>query len=209
MADGPSLPPAYTPFQHIHRTWDSRHDQLAARLAPGEYYVTEQDEAITTTLGSCVSACIWDTLFAIGGMNHVMLPGEEPIGGDPFADMPAARSTRFGAYAMELLINDILSRGGSRRRLKAKICGGGDMGFGGPTIGRRNIAFVQRYLENEGIEIVSTDVGGTSPRQVYFFPKTGRLRVRKLHDRQSVVQQEHSFRDTLDRAPSAGSIELF
>lgn len=74
MQSSQTLPRVLPGFEHINRYWDSVHQAAAAKLLPGEYYVTVEDEIIVTVLGSCVSACIRDPIRGIGGMNHFMLP---------------------------------------------------------------------------------------------------------------------------------------
>jgi chemotaxis protein CheD len=161
---------------------------------------------LVTVLGSCVAACVRDPATRVGGMNHFMLPeasSDESI---------TSRSTRYGVYAMEVLINDILRRGGRRERLQAKVVGGGRVlnGFSGATVGERNAAFVQRFLETEGIPVVGSDLLQYYPRKVYFFPVTGRLLVRELRtlNNDTLAQRERQYSQKLAR-DAGGNIELF
>ncbi len=57
------------------RYFDREFDRAAVKVLPGEYYVSADDEAIVTVLGSCVAACIRDVRLGVGGLNHFMLPG--------------------------------------------------------------------------------------------------------------------------------------
>lgn len=196
-------------FAHIRKNHDSKLGATVAKILPGEYYATGENEYITTTLGSCVSACLWDPLVRFGGMNHFMLPdaGEGRIG---FGGA-ASDAARYGSFAMEHLINAILKAGGRRERLRAKIVGGGHVLQISTKVGERNIAFVRDYLTNEGIQIVGEDVGGTSGRQVRFHPLTGAAAVRPLASTESrgLVEHEGRYRTDIERKPTAGSVELF
>jgi chemotaxis protein CheD len=159
---------------HYH---DRQFDIDAVKILPGEYYVTNADLLLSTTLGSCIAACIRDKVSGIGGINHFMLPD---MGTDNTA--PASASARYGSYAMELLINEPLKLGARRVNLEAKVFGGGNVlaNMTVTRVGSRNTAFALDYLATEGIRIVGKDVLDEFPRKVYFFPKTGRALVKKL-----------------------------
>ena len=200
-------------FGHVNRYWDPVHDLYAAKILPGEYYVTINDEAVVTVLGSCVSACVRDRVFGIGGMNHFMLPGS--AGGERASDSwkssDTSASTRYGNFAMEHLINDILKNGGRRNNLEVKIFGGGKILAQMTDIGQRNISFVYDYIRTENLKLVAEDVGDIYPRKVYFFPSTGKVRVKKLRSlhNNTIVERENAYLNSLKREPVAGEIELF
>lgn len=206
LAQEPRLLPG---FEHIRRSWDRTQGLYTASILPGEYYVTEQDEMITTVLGSCVSACIRDPQAGIGGRNHFMLPINQ-------SDTQAATQSntgdaaRYGNQAMELLINTILKHSGRRANFQVKIFGGGRILSQMTDVGRRNIAFVQAYIQLEGLRLVAEDVGDVHPRKVLYFPMSGKERVKKLRalHNATVVQQETQYLGRLNR-PIAGDIELF
>jgi chemotaxis protein CheD len=146
--------------------YDRNFDCDAAKILPGEYYFTQKDMMIVTVLGSCVSACIRDRITGVGGMNHFMLPD---TGGED--DNPISASMRYGTYAMEILINDVLKAGAKRENLEAKVFGGGNVlrGFVAINVGERNAQFVKKYLAAEKIPIVAEDLVDIYPRKVYFF----------------------------------------
>ncbi|MDQ3259601.1 MAG: chemoreceptor glutamine deamidase CheD [Pseudomonadota bacterium] len=154
---------------------DRSFGMMAAKILPGEYYVTKRNMLIVTVLGSCVSTCMRDPDNLIGGMNHFMLPQH---GGD--AKSLISMSARYGAYAMEVLINQLLSLGAKRDRLEAKVFGGGRVLAGMTDVGQRNAEFVREYLRHERIKISAQDLGNTYPRKVYFFPQTGKVLVKQL-----------------------------
>jgi chemotaxis protein CheD len=197
-------------FEGINRYWDRQHDLPAAKLLPGEYYVTKKDEVITTVLGSCVSACVRDRLSGVGGMNHFMLPASDQGHWGGSSD-PTSTATRYGNYAMEHMINDILKHGGQRRNLEVKVFGGGQIITAMTDIGRRNVEFVLDYLTTEGLPLISRDVGDVFPRKVLFFPASGRVRVKKLRDmhNDTIVRRERAYQHELEVQPIDGSIELF
>lgn len=196
-------------FENIKRGWNSSYETVAARLLPGEYFVTMHDEAVYTTLGSCISACIRDRVSGIGGMNHFMLPISSNTDSWKAADNSA--STRYGNFAMEHLINTILKNGGQRQNLEAKIFGGGRIIANMTDVGMRNIAFARDYLETEGLKITSEDVGDTFPRMVVYFPATGKVRVKRLRSlhTNTIVELETQYLNTIKEKPVSGDIELF
>jgi chemotaxis protein CheD len=180
----------------------------AAKILPGEYYVTDRAMVLVTVLGSCVSACIRDPGNGIGGLNHFMLPN---TGQD--ASSPLSTSARYGTYAMELLINQLLKLGARRAHLEAKVFGGGNVlpGLTVTDVGSRNAAFVLEYLGTEGIRVAAKDLVDTCPRKIYFFPHTGRVlvkRLKKLHNR-TILDREQEYGGRLKQAPVAGDVELF
>ena len=212
LGPGASQPqPALPQFAHINRYWDQEHGCFAARLLPGEYYVTSHAEGICTVLGSCVSACIRDARLNVGGMNHFMLPLDASPGQNAWGGA-ASTPTRYGNVAMERLINDILKLGGRRQDLEIKLVGGGHMlAQTGNDIGARNIEFVRQYVREEGFSVVNEDLGGDFARRVIYFPQSGRLRVRKLtagRD-ETLAAQERQYLEQLDARPVEGDIELF
>jgi chemotaxis protein CheD len=176
----------------------------AVKLMPGEYFVHDADDLlITTVLGSCVSACLIDRTAHLGGMNHFMLPDGGSAG-------------RFGAYAMELLINEMMKRGARKERLQAKIFGGGHVmrSFSTINVGEQNVAFVEQFLASERIPIVSRDVLDVCPRKVCLFAGSARALMKKLAPAQydTIATEESAYRGRLARQPAAaqsGSVELF
>jgi chemotaxis protein CheD len=181
-----------------------------AKLLPGDYYVTRDDEVLDTVLGSCVSACIRNPRLGIGGMNHFMLPRPSGCGNDTWESIDG-RATRYGSASMEQLINSILRAGGTRADLEVKIFGGANVLSALSDIGMHNITFVRDFLRQEGLSVVSEDVGDTCPRHVQYFPMSGRARVRHLTMRQSqtVASHEQRYLHGLQQAPVAGEIDLF
>ncbi len=141
----------------------------------GEYHSSAKPMIIGTTLGSCISVCLFDTRNLIGGMNHILLPGTDEFG-------QTGKDTKYGIYAMELLINDMLKLGADRYSFEAKIFGGASMlstiSHKFPT-GERNINFAMEYLDNEKIPIKSYCLGGTTSRRIYFHTDTGKVFVRR------------------------------
>jgi chemotaxis protein CheD len=181
-----------------------------AKLLPGDYYVTREDEVLDTVLGSCVSACIRNPRLRIGGMNHFMLPRPTGAGNDTWESVDG-RATRYGSASMEQLINSILHAGGTRADLEVKIFGGANVMSALSDIGMHNITFVRDFLRQEGLSVVSEDVGDTCPRHVQYFPMSGRVRVRHLTMRVSrvVASHEQRYLHGLQQAPVAGEIDLF
>jgi chemotaxis protein CheD len=203
------LPLPLPGFEHIKRAWNDAYEAYSARLNPGEYYVTKNDECVYTTLGSCISACIRDRVSGIGGMNHFMLPASAEENGWKAAGLSSA--TRYGNFAMEHLINEILKNGGLRQNLEVKLFGGGRIIANMTDVGMRNIAFARDYIQTEGLRVTSEDVGDVFPRMVVYFPATGRVRVKRLRSlhNNNIIEQETQYLHTIETKPVSGDIELF
>jgi chemotaxis protein CheD len=203
------LPPALPGFETIRR-YVSAAGMPTARILPGEYYVTCEDEMLDTVLGSCVSACIRNPHRGIGGMNHFMLPRPAGGGGDTW-DSVAGRAMRYGSASMEQLINRILGAGGTRKELEVKIFGGGCVLASLTDIGTYNVCFVRDFLRQEGLTVLSESVGSTYSRHVQYFPRSGRARVRHLNSTRNhdVASHEQQYLRGLEQVPIAGEIDLF
>ncbi len=185
-------------FYHDHHF---RHD--AVKVLPGEYFVTGSEMVIMTVLGSCIAACIWDPKVRVGGMNHFMLPE----GGDD-------TSGRYGSFAMELLINEMIKLGARRETMQAKVFGGGQVmhSFTTMNVGERNTRFVLDYLQTERIAVVSKDVLDVHPRKVCFFPSTGKAMVKRLASSNTdalETQERKGSAATVVTSTAGGSIDLF
>jgi len=196
----------YVEHLATNRYFDRNFDKTAAKILPGEYYVSRDDTLLVTVLGSCVAACIRDTDSGIGGMNHFMLP---EMGGDAMV----SPSARYGTYAMEVLINHLLKMGARRGRLEAKVFGGGAVlaSLTSTQVGARNAEFVLNFLKTEKIPVVAKDLLDSYPRKVYFFPATGRVLVKKLHrvHNETLFNREKEYQARLGQTKVEGDIELF
>lgn len=197
---------AYDEHLANNRYYDRHFAVEAAKILPGEYFVSSQGMLLVTVLGSCVAACVRDTESGIGGMNHFMLPddgGREAVG----------TSARYGTYAMEVLINHLLKLGARRQRLEAKVFGGGAVlaSLATSNVGARNAEFVLNYLKTEKIPVVAKDLLDSYPRKVYYFPESGRVLVKKLHrvHNDTLFNREKDYKARLSQAPMAGDVELF
>ncbi|MDH5632756.1 MAG: chemoreceptor glutamine deamidase CheD [Gammaproteobacteria bacterium] len=205
--DRPKQPRVLRGFSHINRYWDRERRCYGAKITPGQFYVSTEGEQIVTVLGSCVSACVRDPIFNIGGMNHFMLPsGENGNWGDSING-----STRYGNFAMEQLVNTILQNGGSRENLEVKLVGGGKILNAMTDIGSKNIEFVREYVKMEGFRVVSEDLGDIYPRKVLYLPDTGKLLVKKLRSlhNTTILEREASYSRDINVEPVSGEIELF
>ncbi len=185
--------------------YDAHFKSEAVKILPGEYFVYNEDLLIMTTLGSCIATCLWDRQARIGGMNHFMLPDN---GGG------SSDSGRYGSFAMELLINEMLKMGASRLTMEAKVFGGGAVisGMSSINVGERNTAFVMEYLKTERIPVVSKDVLDIYPRKVCFLPFSGKAMVKRLapSNPEAIVQQERlAAQKVAPVSTGGGSIDLF
>lgn len=198
-------------FKHINRYNDTMNGGITAKILPGQYYVTRSDEMITTVLGSCVAACIYDPTTGYGGMNHFLLPGGVDVQNQKSGLFAEESSARYGCFAMEGLINDILKCGSRRRDLRAKLFGGGRILQNMTDVGQKNIQFVKDYLRTENLPVESSDLGLIYPRIVNFFPATGKAMVKRLRSVQNdtIQKRELKYMRELLRQDISGDIELF
>jgi chemotaxis protein CheD len=184
--------------------YDAHFRNEAVKVLPGEFFVHDEDLLIMTTLGSCIAACLWDRERRVGGMNHFMLPD----GGG------AQDSGRYGSFAMELLINEMIKRGATRPTMEAKVFGGGAVisGMNSINVGERNTAFVLDYLRTERITVVSKDVLDVHPRKVCFLPASGKAMVKRLASANTealAAQERAAASQAVPVASGGGSIDLF
>ena len=166
-------------------------------VGQGEHYVTsDPDTLLTTILGSCVAMCLRDPEAGVGGMNHFLLPEGAGAGTD------AGR--RYGAYAMEVLINDVLKAGARRDRLEAKLFGGGRMFDSLKDVGLANADFAERFLRDEAIPVVGGSLRGLGGRRLHYWPVSGRALQRAVTDSHVPVAVAPRVETLV-----SGSVELF
>ncbi len=191
-----------------HLYYDREHNSEAAKILPGEYFATGRKMVLVTVLGSCVCACIRDKASGIGGMNHFMLPESGQDRGNPLGE-----SARYGVYAMEILINQLLKMGAKRSNFEAKVFGGGSVlrGFTVANIGERNAEFVLQFLKTEKIAVAAQDLLDIYPRKVYYFPNTGLVRVKQLRHvhNDTIITRETEYNTRLHYSKLEGDVELF
>ena len=175
--------------------------------------MTTKNVAIATTLGSCISACIWDERSRIGGMNHFMLPitNKEAHEVNWGQREKTADATRYGNFAMEHLINTILRSGGLRKNLRAKLFGGAKVLNQMSDVGQKNINFALAYLDQEEIIIESSDIGDIYPRKVIFEPYSGRVLIKRLDNlhNDTIIRRESDYRSEINKKEVSGDVELF
>lgn len=177
----------------------------AVKVLPGEYFVHDEAILITTTLGSCIAACLWDRQLRLGGMNHFMLPHGARDG---------TGAGHYGAFAMELLINEMVKRGATRANMEAKIFGGGAVmsAINTLNVGQRNTEFVLDYLRTERIPVVSKDVLDIHPRKVCFIPDSGKALVKRLASASTeplLAQERAAAKAAEPVIRTGGSVDLF
>lgn len=200
----PLAPRALRGFDTINRYWDRSEGRWVAQVLPGAYYVTQLDEIVSTVLGSCVSTCVRDEAAGIGGLNHFMLPNQ-------VSTTRPEEALRYGGYAVERLLNELVKYGARRERMEIKIFGGGKVIAGMGDIGRKNLDFVERYFSTEGLAIAAEDTGGTYARRLRYFVASGKVMIQRLptQETHAVVEQEGALGRLLSSASPVGEVELF
>lgn len=168
----------------------------------GESHVSADPSTLMTTiLGSCVAACLFDQRAGVGGMNHFLLPGEEGGGGE--------ENLRYGVHAMELLINGLFRLGARRENLRAKLFGGARMVAGLSDIGAKNAAFANEFLAREGLVCVGGSLGGDHARRIQFWPTTGRARQIYASNAPRQVFEAELRQKAAKPVADSGDLELF
>ena len=143
-------------------------------LYPGTLFAHMEPYVITTILGSCIAVCLWDPILKYGGMNHYLLPLWNGDG------LP---SPKYGSIAIPKLIEKMLSFGSNKRSLKAKVFGGASLikqTSGLLNVGERNITLAEDLLAEEGIPVISGDVGGDQGRKIFLQTNTGMVKLKKI-----------------------------
>ena len=171
-------------------------------LKPGDFYATREGEVLYTVVGSCIATCIYDTQRAIGGMNHFMVPGLLHPN-----DLLTSDLGRYGMFAMELLIGELIKLGAQRKDLQAKLFGGGHVlkfRQRDGDITESNIQFARKFLELEGIPLIKHDLGGTIGRKVLFFSDSFRVLLKRfdVNIDQRVLQEEQEYRSKVFQRPA-------
>ena len=187
--------------------YDPRFVRQAVKILPGEYFSTGNDTLMVTVLGSCVSACLMDLHNGVCGMNHFLLPSDRGSEGE------FCEASRYGMYAMELLINQMMNLGADKRHLQAKVFGGGNVvaGISVTNVGQRTSEFVTAYLRRERIPIVASDLMEDYARKIYFFPDSGQVLVKRIRkfNNSTIMDRESAYRIKLKQGPEQSEFEQF
>lgn len=184
-------------------------------IDPGEYYVSNQPEVISTLLGSCVAACLYDPVNRVFGMNHFLLAYRRHTRSQPIIE---SEEGRYGIYAMELLINEMMRRGANRLNLQAKCFGGGNVlrlredVANEATVGAVNVEFIKEFLKKENIPMLSACLGGTIGRNVHFVGHDYSVYIKKIDsNRQRLLENEERryWKKNIDEHEKAKSAAEF
>ena len=186
--------------------YDHKFDTTVHKINEGGFCVLSRSEhVIMTTLGSCISVCMFDPVIKVGGMNHFLLPEER------HSERKNNFCMRYGNNAMEKLLNEILKRGGQKDRIMLKAFGAGNVLSINANIGEKNQDFLKKYISDEGMRLETCDLGGDLPRRVAFFPATGKAFVKLLRRAGdcNIGRQEEVYRRKVETQQASGDIELF
>lgn len=194
----------------------SHFEQKVTTIHPGEYLVSDDDIIISTVLGSCVAVCLWDSEKAYGGVNHFLLPGSAATL-DYIKNRPsfASDTARYGMYAMELLVNELLKKGSRKENLRAKVFGGAVMfkynSRQAKSISQANGEFALQYLKTEKINIAASDLGGVQARKIFFFVRSGKVFLKRIHGTLQLLieKEEKRYLEHISSHKKEGDIILF
>ncbi|WP_159651100.1 chemotaxis protein CheD [Vibrio atypicus] len=188
---------------HFNRFYHPQKEKHIIKVLPGGLYCTQnKDEIIATGLGSCIAACAWDDDVGVGGMNHFLLPFDNPNQVKSWQpNSLVSTASRYGTHAMEMLLNSLIDRGASRENLQFKLFGGAQMLGRSSMIGEKNVVFVLNYAEQEHLKIVAQDLGGLEPRKVMFDPLTGKAWLKRIPftEVHHLQHQEEKYASQLDK----------
>lgn len=194
----------------MYRFYSYKLKRTAIMLMAGDYFATQNGEVLYSVVGSCIATCIYDMEREVAGMNHFLLPGM--VHPD---EMLSSEVGRYGMFAMELLIGELIKLGARREGLQAKLFGGGNVlefRNNDGNITRSNIRFAKKYLELEGILTVKEDLGGNSGRKILFFTDSGRVLLKRFdmrNDRQFLQNEEAYKRRIFRKRPGKSPVMLF
>lgn len=178
-----------------HTYFNNKLNREVVKLLPGEFYVSDDDLVVETVLGSCVAACVYDPSQGIGGMNHFLLPAP------PIQDREKDRSSaRYGEYAMDILIKEVIRMGAIRSNLEVKLFGGGNVqrNMTEMNIGQKNANFALDYVKRREIHLAGYDLVDIYPRKIIFYPKDGLVMVKKLMiEPASIINDEKNYESIL------------
>lgn len=183
----------------MYKKFSKRFNKNMVVLMPGEYYASKDQEIICTAVGSCIATCLFDDKTGVAGMNHFLLPGVIDT-----KDLLSTEVGRYGMYAIEVLIGDIIKLGGERERIKAKVFGGGSVlkfRESDGSISQSNIEFIRKFLRLEGISLLKEDMGGSVMRVIIFFTDTAKVLLKKLPCTSvpNTVRREEKYKVSLFR----------
>jgi chemotaxis protein CheD len=149
----------------------------ALMVGMAECKVTRSPDAVLMALGlgSCIGICAYDEQVRVAGLVHVVLPessGHEACAG------------KFADTAVPLLLEEMTKLGAVVARIRVALAGGAQLFTSQSSglrleIGPRNAAAVTATLQQRGIPILATDLGGSVGRTVHVFPN-GLVRVKTI-----------------------------
>lgn len=182
-------------------------------IHPGEQYVTRKDMVISTLLGSCVAACLYDAVNCVTGMNHFLLASCRQVFA---ANVCSSDVGRYGVHAMELLINAMLKQGAERQCLRAKVFGGGavlatlNRPSRNPGIGDINIRFVREFLQRENIPLISSCLGGSQGMLIHFFSADHSVYLRRVGKTCSshIAAEEYRYQEEVLEEYASGKPDI-
>ncbi|MEM8651403.1 MAG: chemotaxis protein CheD [Pseudomonadota bacterium] len=167
-------------------------------VTQGTHKVTnDPDEILASVLGSCIAVCAVDPVLKIGGMNHILLPGQ-------FSEIASTNEHMYAANLMELLLNDLFKLGATKQSLELKIFGGASVLETAINVGQNNIDFIMNFTQVENLTVKSSSLGGNLGRRVEFHPHSGKSRQKFLHGVDNTTTPA-----PIVKPDEGGSLELF
>jgi len=153
------------------------------KIGIAEYaVVTDETVLLTSGLGSCLGIVLHDPKAMVSGLIHVMLPS--------VSQARDSTPAKFVDTGLPLLIEEMTEAGARADKLQVWIVGGSEMiqfTHSEGSIGSRNIEMARQLVDEYGLTLVGSDVGGNHGRSIAFDPSTAELTIRTADDTEQTI----------------------
>jgi len=140
-------------------------------VSTGELRAAKGGLLRASAIGSCVAVALYDPVVKLGGLAHVMLPGNAP-------QKQNIQRTKYVENGMRELVKTMTDLGAQPERLEACVAGGGNvLDRQADKLCDANIASAIGTLDQLGIALMARDVGGTQRRSLTIDVKAGRVSI--------------------------------
>lgn len=148
-------------------------DTLGTRnvvLRPGDWLFGSGALRVSTVLGCSIALVLWAPRRRLGAVCHCLLP-TRPADAD--ADVGDAQDGRYGADAVQWLAQRFAEAQCPVSEFEVSLAGGA-LGSDDP-LALANVAWAQRWVQQQGLDLVQQDVGGRVVRRLTFNLADGSL----------------------------------
>lgn len=145
---------------------------------------------ITIGLGSCVGIALYDARTRVGGLAHIMLPTSKRTSSKSNGDL---NPMKYADTAVDLTLKMMIRKHAIKKNITAKIAGGAHMfacakdSSSFLKVGDNNVAAVKEKLKQEGIRLLSEDVGLNYGRTVELHTNDGKYVIKTIAKGSKVI----------------------